>query len=291
MSAAVTAEAPAKINLYLHVTARRADGYHTLDTLIAFAAIGDRITARPGTTLRLEIDGPFAGALQTGAPTPDDNLVLKAARALADYAGVPGHARLSLTKNLPIAAGIGGGSADAAAAIKALAALWHIPWDAGAMHELAATLGADVPMCLAGATAFAGGIGERLSPAPPLPGSGVVLVNPGVALSTPAVFAARTGDFSLAARFTETPADAAGLARLLATRRNDLAEAATGLAPVIIDVLAAVDGVGAHLARMSGSGATCFGLFDDLVAAKAAAERLQTERPDWWVAATILASG
>ncbi|MBT3553807.1 MAG: 4-(cytidine 5'-diphospho)-2-C-methyl-D-erythritol kinase [Rhodospirillaceae bacterium] len=291
MSEAVTAEAPAKINLYLHVTGQRADGFHTLDTLIAFAGIGDEITARSAETLRLEIDGPFAGVLQAGAQNPVDNLVLKAARALADYAGVPERAHISLTKNLPIAAGIGGGSADAAAALKALTKLWQIPWDADAMLKLAATLGADVPMCLAGETAFAGGIGEQLSPAPPLPAYGLVLVNPGVALSTPDVFAARTGDFSEAARFTDAPRDAAAFAQILAARRNDLAEAATALAPVIGDVLTALDAAGAHLARMSGSGATCFGLFDDLGAAKSAAKRLQTDQPDWWVAATKLASG
>lgn len=287
MSEAVTAEAPAKINLYLHVTAKRADGFHTLDTLIAFAGIGDEITVRSAETLSLEIDGPFAGFLQNTG----DNLVLSAAHALADYAGVPKQAHICLAKNLPIAAGIGGGSADAAAAIKALAELWQIPWDENAMQKLAAILGADVPMCLAGETAFAGGIGEQLSPAPALPTSGIVLVNPGVALSTPAVFAARSGDFSEAARFTDAPADAAALAQILAARRNDLAEAATGLAPVIIDVLAALNAVGAHLARMSGSGATCFGLFDDLGTAHAAAEALQTEHPDWWIAATNLASG
>ena len=291
MSEAVTAEAPAKINLYLHVTGQRADGNHTLDTLIAFAAIGDRITARPGESLTLEIDGPFAGALQAGAQNPDDNLVLKAARALADYAGVSATAHIRLTKNLPVAAGIGGGAADAAAAIKALAELWEIPWDEDAMHELAASLGADVPMCLAGHTAFASGIGEHLSPAPALPDCGAVLVNLGKALSTPEVFAARTGDFSEAARFTNTPADAAALSHILAARRNDLAEAASALAPVIGDVLAALEAGGAYLARMSGSGATCFGLFDDLGAAHAAAHALQTEHPDWWVAATILASG
>jgi 4-diphosphocytidyl-2-C-methyl-D-erythritol kinase len=291
MNEAVTAEAPAKINLYLHVTAKRADGYHTLDTAIAFAGIGDQITARPGDNLQLEIDGPFAAALLAVTNNSSDNLVLKAAYALADYAGVPANAHISLTKNLPIAAGIGGGSADAAASIKALAALWHIPWDEGAMHKLAATLGADVPMCLAGRTAFAGGIGERLSPAPALPACGILLVNPGAALSTPDVFAARTGDFSDAARFTEPPIGAAGLAQILAARRNDLTDPATALAPVIGDVLAALDAGGAHLARMSGSGATCFGLFDDLGAAETAAETLQADHSDWWVTATTLASG
>jgi 4-diphosphocytidyl-2-C-methyl-D-erythritol kinase len=287
MSKAVTVRATAKINLYLHVTAKRADGFHTLDTLIAFAAIGDEITARPGENLGLEIDGPFAGALQTTG----DNLVLKAAHALAELSGCPANAHIHLTKNLPVAAGIGGGSADAAAALKALAKLWQIPWDEGAMHKLAATLGADVPMCLAGHTAFAGGIGEQLSPATALPPCGLVLVNPGVALSTPEVFAARTGAFSEEARFTETPRDAAGLARLLATRRNDLTDAATGLAPVIGDVLAGIEAGGAHLARMSGSGATCFGLFDDLSAATNAADLLRKAKPDWWIAASILASG
>ena len=282
--------APAKINLYLHVTGKRADGYHVLDSLIAFADFGDRITAAPAHSLGLEIDGPFAGALQEATPNPDANLVLRAARALADYAGRPAAAHIQLTKNLPIAAGIGGGSADAAAALRALAELWQLPWDEAAMGALAAALGADVPVCLAGYAAFVGGIGEIITPAPPLPDCGLVLLNPGVTLPTAEVFAARSGDFGAAARFTETPADAAGLARLLAPRRNDLSAAAIAIQLVIADALAALQGAGAHLARLSGSGATCFGLFDDLDAAIAAAESLGRAAPEWWLAATTLAS-
>ena len=286
MSESVTVSAPAKINLYLHVTGRRADGYHTLDSLIAFAGLGDQITVETADSLSLEIDGRFAESLQN----PDDNLVLKAARALAEEAGCPANAHIRLTKNLPVAAGIGGGSADAAAALKALAELWQISSDETAMQSLAATLGADVPVCFAGHTAFVGGVGEVLTPAPGLPSCGLVLVNPGVALATPSVFAARTCDFGKEARFTETPANAADLAGLLSARRNDLAVAATALAPVIGDVLTALEAAGAHLARMSGSGATCFGLFDDLSAAETAAEFLGLAAPDWWLAATTLAT-
>ena len=286
MSESVTVSAPAKINLYLHVTGRRADGYHTLDSLIAFAGLGDQITVETADSLSLEIDGRFAESLQN----PDDNLVLKAARALAEEAGCPANAHIRLTKNLPVAAGIGGGSADAAAALKALAELWQISSDETAMQSLAATLGADVPVCFAGHTAFVEGVGEVLTPAPGLPSCGLVLVNPGVALATPSVFAARTGDFGKEARFTETPANAADLAGLLSARRNDLAVAATALAPVIGDVLTALEAAGAHLARMSGSGATCFGLFDDLSAAETAAEFLGLAAPDWGLAATTLAT-
>jgi len=281
MSRVVTVPAPAKINLYLHVTGRRGDGYHTLDSLIAFADAGDVVTVRPANALSLKIDGPFAASLEN----TEYNLVLEAAKALADYAGRRSGADICLTKNLPVAAGIGGGSADAAAAMKALATLWEIPWDEAVMGALAEGLGADVPACLAGRATFIGGIGERLDEAPTLPACGLLLANPGVQLATPSVFLARTGEFGQAARFDGPPADAATLAALLAARRNDLTEAALGLAPLIGKVLGALDAEGAHLARMSGSGTTCFGLFDNPYIAEVAGERLRRNHPSWWVAA------
>ena len=181
--------APAKINLYLHVTGRRADGYHELDSLVVFADLGDTVTVAPDHGLRLTIDGPFASALPAGG----DNLVLRAARALADAAGVEAKAAIGLTKRLPVAAGLGGGSADAAAALGALAALWGIEAGSEMLEDFARGLGADVPACLGGRPAFVGGIGEALSPAPPLPPAWVVLANCGRALSTAAVFAAYAG--------------------------------------------------------------------------------------------------
>jgi len=167
---AVTAFAPAKVNLYLHIIGRRTDGYHLLDSLIAFADIGDRITAEPATTLSLEISGPEASGL---TDLGQDNLVLRAARLLADYAGTTQGAALHLEKNLPAAAGIGGGSSDAAAALRVLAALWRLSIEEQALRSIGARLGADLPACLYGRAAWLGGIGERIEPAPELPEAGI----------------------------------------------------------------------------------------------------------------------
>ena len=280
--------ARAKLNLYLHVLGRRADGYHILDSLVAFADVGDEIRVRPADDLSIALDGPFASALQ-GAP-PEDNLVWRAAVRLAEAAGVPARARIELTKILPVASGIGGGSADAAAALHLLSALWGVCLDDGALRRLAFSLGADVPMCLAGVPAYAGGAGEVLDPAPALPSAHAVLVNCGVAVATKDVFARRTGAYSDAARFAEAPSDAAALSRLLAARRNDLDAPARAIAPEIDRTIAALERArGCLLARMSGSGATCFGLFADEADARVAAARIGMEQPGWWVAAAALA--
>ncbi len=269
--------APAKINLFLHVTGRRADGYHLLDSLAVFTALGDRVTAETASDLSLHLEGPFSGAL-TAEP---DNLVLRAARALAAEAAVPALARLTLHKNLPVASGIGGGSADAAAAFRALCRLWNISPDRSVLHRLALTLGADVPVCLASVPARMGGIGGDLSAAPPLPDCGIVLVNPGVAVSTPDVFRARRGGFSRMADLPAAWRDAATMASDLRRLTNDLAEPAIGLQPVIADVLSALEGLpGCLLARMSGSGATCFGLFASAEAAEHAAASIT--QAAWW---------
>jgi 4-diphosphocytidyl-2-C-methyl-D-erythritol kinase len=271
--------APAKLNLYLHVIGRRPDGYHLLDSLVAFASAHDTVIVAPADTLELALEGPFGTALAAEA----DNLVLRAARLLADEAGRQPAASITLVKRLPLASGIGGGSADAAATLRALARLWGLTLDETTLMALALRLGADVPMCVAGHAAFAGGIGELLSPAPALPAAGLLLVNPGAPLSTPAVFRARTGPFSTAGRFAEAPRDVAALAALLAARGNDLTAAACALCPVIAEVLEALAGTpGCRLARMSGSGATCFGLFDDEATAAAAARIVA--RDGWWTA-------
>jgi 4-diphosphocytidyl-2-C-methyl-D-erythritol kinase len=265
--------APAKVNLYLHVVGRRGDGYHLLDSLVAFADIGDRVGAAPAAALTLAVTGPEAAAL-AGL---DDNLVLRAARLLAPGRG----AALTLDKHLPVAAGIGGGSSDAAAALRALAGLWRVPLDG--LDTL--PLGADVPACLAARPLWVGGVGEILEPAADLPPTAVVLANPRRALPTAAVFRARSGPFGAAGRFA-MPRDAAGLAAALRQCRNDLTEAAIALVPeiaAVLDALAALPG--ALLARMSGSGATCFALFAALDEAEAAAQRLAGERPGWWVKA------
>ncbi len=281
------AQAPAKINLYLHVTGKRADGYHLLDSLIAFADIGDTIEASPAEAISLACDGPFGEAL---ADEPD-NLVLKAARLLAQHAGISSGAALRLTKRLPIASGIGGGSADAAASLRALAELWNLTLPEGDMHTLAAQLGADVPICLHGHAAYIGGVGEIIEAAPPLPEAGIVLVNPGKGLSTPAVFKNFRGPMRPEQRFERAPQDARELCAMLALRGNDLTEAAIALVPEIAEVQAALTRTpGALLARMSGSGATCFALFEDAARAERAAENLAVEHPNWWVRGAALLS-
>ncbi|HZB93202.1 MAG TPA: 4-(cytidine 5'-diphospho)-2-C-methyl-D-erythritol kinase [Stellaceae bacterium] len=278
--------APAKLNLYLHVVGRRADGYHLLDSLVAFAGIGDEVAAAPAPALSLSLEGPAAPAL---AGPVEENLVWRAAELLAAAAGRAPAASLTLTKRLPVASGIGGGSSDAAATLRALTALWRLGFDEGALSTLGARLGADVPVCLIARAAWLAGIGEAVEAAAKLPQVAALLVNPGVALATPAVFKARQGPFSAPARFEGMPADAAGLVALLAARRNDLTAAALTLAPEIgrvLDRLARLEG--ALLARMSGSGATCFALFAEAAAAEAAAARLGAEEPHWWVAAAAL---
>ncbi|MEE9140527.1 MAG: 4-(cytidine 5'-diphospho)-2-C-methyl-D-erythritol kinase [Alphaproteobacteria bacterium] len=273
--------AAAKLNLYLHVVGRRADGYHVLDSLVAFASVHDTITASPADELTLAADGPFAGTLEAQT----DNLVLQAARRLAEAAGLKAGARIRLMKRLPVASGLGGGSADAAATLEALTRLWGLEVPRDRLVELALEIGADVPVCLLGRAAFIGGIGDEIEPAPALPDAWVVLANPGRPLSTPQVFAARSGPFNAPARFRERARDAAELAALLLERHNDLTSAAVTLCPEVGAAIGALTRApGCRLARMSGSGATCFGLFEDEGAARRAAADLEAAEPGWWVA-------
>jgi 4-diphosphocytidyl-2-C-methyl-D-erythritol kinase len=279
--------APAKINLYLHVVGRRPDGYHLLDSLIVFAEAGDAVQAAPAADLSLAIDGPFAGKLAAD----EDNLVLRAARGLRELVGAKAGARLTLTKNLPVASGIGGGSADAAATLRALAALWNVTPDRAALEALALKLGADVPVCLDSKPSFIGGIGEEIAPAGALPPMHMMLVNPGIATPTPAVFRARTAGFSQPARWIAPPTDAHALAEALKLRRNDLSDPAIIVTPVIRDVLASIAGTkDCLLARLSGSGATCFGLYATRDAAEAARQRIAAAHPAWWAVATRIAA-
>lgn len=282
--------APAKINLFLHVTGRRNDGYHELESLAVFAqdeAACDRIAAAPAEAISLNIDGPQAKILQADS---QDNLVLRAAALLQPMnlqTGAAKGAALSLTKNLPVASGIGGGSADAAAALHCLRALWQIELDDESLSQAALQLGADVPVCLQGRAMLMQGVGERLTPMPDLPAFWLVLANPGVALETKDVFAALAGNFSAAQPFERRPDSAADLAILLRARRNDLEAPARFLAPEIDPVLAALKAqAGCLLARLSGSGATCFGLFAEKKEADFAARNLARAYPRWWVAAT-----
>jgi len=253
---------------------QRADGYHLLDSLAVFPGIGDVLHLAHAAHLGLTLSGPEAGAL---AAEPD-NLVLRAGRALAEAAGVPAGAALALEKNLPVASGIGGGSADAAAALRGLARLWGVT--GVDLAALAGRLGADVPVCLGSRPARMQGVGEALSAAPDLPDYGLLLANPRLAVATPAVFRARQAGFSEPATMPQALPDAAALVAWLRPLGNDLQDAAIGLCPPIAGVLAAIAAQpGCLLARMSGSGATCFGLFPSAASAAAAAARLPT---DWW---------
>jgi 4-diphosphocytidyl-2-C-methyl-D-erythritol kinase len=283
--------ARAKINLFLHVGVRRTDGYHALASWAVFAALGDRLAAEQAEKLSLVIDGTFAAR----TPSGQDNLVLRAAQALrllAEERGVllPSEARLRLTKLLPVASGVGGGSADAAAVLHLLNDLWTLGLDGRTLMQLGATLGSDIPVCIYNRSALMSGRGELIAPGPDLPSLPIVLCNPDVALPTADVFAAlgaRRGaalpDLPLEIR------DAAHLAAVLAPTGNDLEAPAMALSPLIGESLYALRAQeGALLARMSGSGATCFALFADEAAAETAALTLKRIRPNWWIAASRL---
>ena len=286
MAASASAEkAPAKVNLTLHVLGRRPDNYHEIESLVVFAGLADRLTFTPGGGFELSVLGPTAAA----AGDIGDNLVLKAARALAgEVEGLaPGH--FALSKRLPVAAGLGGGSADAAAALRLLARANAIAPDDPRLMQAARATGADVPVCLDPRPRLMRGIGDVLSAPLELPRLFAVLVNPGVAVSTREVFAAL--QLSPAAP-TAPPAAPAGSAALMAEitgGRNDLEGPAIELEPAIAEVLAVLGKLpGCRLARMSGSGATCFGLFGSTAAATAAARSLRVGYPAWWVRATVL---
>jgi 4-diphosphocytidyl-2-C-methyl-D-erythritol kinase len=283
-SAALRLSARAKINLYLHVTGRRADGYHLMDSLVCFAELGDELTIAAAPELSLSLEGPFAPALSTS-----DNLVLRAARLLDPVRG----AALHLTKHLPVAAGIGGGSADAAAALVGLSRFWGLALPA---TEQVLGLGADLPVCLAPGPCYVAGIGENLVAAPALPPTYLVLANPRRPLPTVDVFRGYArqsqGRFSAPARWSEPPSDAEDLARRLGRTRNDLTQAAVALVPEIGELLAMLERApGCLIARMSGSGASCFGLFAAPESAAKAAAALQVVSPNWWIRATAIAAG
>ncbi|MCA0434513.1 MAG: 4-(cytidine 5'-diphospho)-2-C-methyl-D-erythritol kinase [Proteobacteria bacterium] len=277
MPGAIVEQARAKINLALHVLGRRADGYHELDSAVAFADVGDVLHLEPAQATSLTIHGPFAAGLSADA----GNLVLKAAAALVQCAPV-GPVRIVLEKNLPVASGIGGGSADAAAALRGLMRLNDIRLAPDQLVKLALSLGADVPVCLQQGFCRMTGIGETITPMDGLPARFIVLANPLAACSTQAVFAAlglRAGE-----RFAE-PLDP----QQPASWRNDLQEPAVRALPVIADVLAALTQErGLSDIRMSGSGATCFGLAASRPVADAAAARLSAQNPQWWVRAASL---
>jgi 4-diphosphocytidyl-2-C-methyl-D-erythritol kinase len=282
-------EAPAKVNLTLRVLGRRGDGYHEIESLVAFAGVGDALSFAPGGELALNVRG--SSAAQAGETT--DNLVLKAARALADRLPTVGAGTFDLEKRLPVAAGLGGGSADAAAALRLLARANGLAPDDPLLYAAARATGADVPVCLDPRTRLMRGIGEILFGPLKLPPLQSVLVNPGVALATKAVF----GAWKPAAT-PAVPADLTVLTamksrdqllRFLLGQANDLESAAITLAPAVADVLLALNSQPrCELARMSGSGATCFAVFTSAADAIKAAEAVHAEYPKWWVRATAL---
>lgn len=285
MPSPLTESARAKINLTLRVIGRRADGYHELESLVTFADVADTLTLEPGGEASLAVFGPFAGA----AGSVDANLVLKAHAALA--ALVPGlkAGRFHLDKHIPVAAGVGGGSADAAAALRLLARANDLAFDDARLMTAALRTGADVPVCLASRACVMAGVGERLSPPLDLPRLHALLVNPRVALSTRDVFAAYAVAPSRLAPLGQVPRTPDALIVYLAGHGNDLTDAAIACAPVIGEVLTALRALpGVRLARMSGSGATCFALFASTAEAQAAAAGLGAAHPDWWMAPAVL---
>jgi 4-diphosphocytidyl-2-C-methyl-D-erythritol kinase len=289
VSASLAALAPAKVNLTLRILGRRADGYHELESLVVFAGCGDHLTFHPGPSLDLTVAGPTAG--QSGGVA--DNLVLRAAKALADKIPRLTVGRFALTKELPAGAGLGGGSADAAAALRLLAEANGLALDDPRLIAVARATGADVPVCLDPRPRVMRGIGDILSAPLALPKLGIIIVHPGIAMPTPPVFKAlglapgarcATGEAS-----APVPGEREALLAWLAGERNDLEPPAVGIAPAIADVIRAIAALpGCRLARMSGSGSACFGLFDTEAAAAAAVCGLAEAHPGWWARATSI---
>ena len=284
----LTSTAPAKVNLTLHVTGQRPDGYHLLDSLVVFVDVGDQLTVQPAPDLKLTVGGPFA----MGVPGDDRNLVLKAARALSDLRGVDRGAALHLDKHLPHAAGLGGGSSDAAETLRLLARFWEVA-PLPADHPAVVALGADVPVCLSGPAALhMQGIGDVIHAAPALPDCALVLVNPKVDTPTPAVFKALAQKDNPAMDRLPEGADLDTFADWLGRQRNDLLDPARQIAPQIdrvldrLRLLPAVKAVG-----LSGSGATCWALVADMAAARLAARAVQVAEMGWWVAPAAVLRG
>lgn len=279
--------APAKINLALHVVGQRADGYHLLESVVTFADIGDRLTFTASGEDRLTVSGPFSEALTTD----DDNLVIRARDGLRSWIEAAGErappVAIHLEKNLPVASGIGGGSADAAATLRGLLRFWQMDLATGDSADLALSLGADVPMCFRGQAVLARGVGEDLFLLPDLPSLPLVLGNPLRGVSTPAVFSKLASKENLPI----TEVASGDWIRRLSSLRNDLEPPARTLVPEISEISTMIAAHGALLTRMSGSGATCFGIFASREEAEQAVQQLVVERPDWYFQATMTTAG
>ncbi|WP_157018229.1 4-(cytidine 5'-diphospho)-2-C-methyl-D-erythritol kinase [Mesorhizobium xinjiangense] len=274
--------APAKINLALHVTGRRADGYHLLDTLVVFADACDTIEVEASDHDSFEISGAYAD----GVPTGEDNLVLRARDLLRhNFPAESGAVTIRLEKNLPPASGIGGGSSDAAAALKALTRLWRLDPAAGELARLAAPLGADLPMCVHACPLVARGTGDEIAPMKEWPALHLVLANPGMAVATAGIFRRLTSKANPPLPPLPVRHDTSAIAAWLGQCRNDLEAPAIEIAPPIAEALDLLNQSGAILSRMSGSGATCFGLFDTAQEAGQSAGKLRRARPGWFIEA------
>lgn len=276
--------APAKINLNLHICGKRSDGYHILHSLVTFAAdIGDWIETAPSDTLTLEIKGPFSHSLKQ--ESIENNLIIRAARLLAGLAEIEPKAHIILEKNLPVASGIGGGSSDAATTVKALCSLWNIMPDAETLSGLLTGLGADLPVCLNRKTVIMEGIGEKITPYSGLPPLSIVLINPLIACQTQQVFKNFNGEFSAPVLWPEKFSNAEEFADFARTHlHNDLQNSAIRSVPDIKKILEKLTSVGDCLySGLSGSGATCFGIFADAKKAQKNAKLIKGEFPEWWI--------
>jgi len=279
----VYVDLPAKVNLFLHVCGRREDGYHLLESLVTFTEFGDRLSVRSADEFIFSAHGPFAKDLPSN---PDSNLVLKAARTLKEEAAADTGAQIMLEKNIPVSAGIGGGSADAAGTLRSLAELWRLKVDIQGLVQMARAIGSDVPVCVHSIPAIIEGAGEKVTPQDPLPACGVVLVNAGDPVSTGSVFFARKGTYTRSFPWPEiTSFDQ--LVFELALRRNDLSESSVKLSPLISDVLTTLSETrDCAYFQMSGSGGTCFGLYPSQQLAVEAARSISQSNPNWWCIST-----
>jgi len=273
-----TITAQAKINLYLHVTGKRADGYHLLDSLICFAEFGDEISVSPADDITLEITGEFGDGLSS-----EDNLIVKAANLLKNKYNIKQGANIKLEKNLPVGAGIGGGSADAAAAAKLLVELWDLSCINNELADLLLPLGADIPVCIHSKTSYVSGIGDIIEPLSGFPEIYMVLVNPLKHVSTPEIFQMGFDSYNEPVNHRSFD-NIDQLVEFLAECSNDLESNAVKLVPEISDIIDIIKRQeGCRLSRMSGSGATCFGIFDNKANAKKASNYIRDKHPNWWV--------
>ncbi len=279
-------KACAKINLDLFVTGKRVDGYHLLDSLVVFSEFGDKISVTSAPELSLDVTGPYAEAV----PTDRSNLVLQAAIALQKALNLSDGAIITLEKNIPAAAGVGGGSTDAAATLRALMVLWGVSMAQKDLMALCLSLGADIPVCMVSESSIMSGVGEGLYPVPNMPHFGILLVNPGVSLSTPVVFKMRDEKFSEKPLrdFLDHPMNQEDFLTYSRTQQNDLYDAACKIAPIVRDVVGEIGKLeGCLLSRMSGSGATCFGLFKTAQEAEEAEKALKLRDLGWWVKSSV----